>query len=162
MIPSSIFQGWAPHLLRGRLHSCWSVRLFCRRKVVTLLARSRRIVKAINEYVFSVENLRNGLLENIHVTRLKYYHDFFLHTETIIVQVVAHETGMPVHRLMRIVDTKERLMIQVRWRRGPDSEDTLKTTKKLYQDVPQLFCKLLDLQNTLFFLVNRARRELRP
>lgn len=75
--------------------------------------------------------------------------------------VIASETGMPVQRLMGLVETKNGLMVQVRWRGLPDSEATMEPVVKVYEDVTHLFCKLLARQNTPAELVSKARRELR-
>lgn len=121
----------------------------------------RRVVKAVSDYVFQVEDLRNGQLQEVHGTRLKFYRDSSLNTEAVMSHVVASETGMPVQRLMRLVDTDDGLMVQVRWRGLPDSEDTLEPASKVYEDVPQLFRKLLGRQSAPVDLVAKARRALR-
>eukprot|EP00171_Calliarthron_tuberculosum_P004016 IDg4016t1 len=60
-----------------------------------------------------VEDLRNGLTEDVHVSRLKFYHDPSLDTEAVMAHVVSSETGMPVQRLMRLVESSDGLMVQV-------------------------------------------------
>lgn len=52
-------------------------------------------------------------------------------------------------------------MVQVRWRGLPDSEDTLKYVSKIYEDILQLFKKLLLRQNIPIALANKAHREIR-
>lgn len=105
---------------------------------------TRRIVKAISEYVFQIEDLRNRQLEDVHGTRLKYFRDSALDTEANMDHAIASETGMSVQRLMRLVDTEEGgLMLKIRGRRLPDSEDTLEPVSKIYEDVSQLLKKLL-------------------
>lgn len=74
--------------------------------------------------------------------------------------VVASETGMAVQRLMRLVDTQDGMMVQVRWRGVTNSDDTLKPLQKLFEDVPQLLEKLLRRQNTPIFLVAKVLRAL--
>lgn len=74
--------------------------------------------------------------------------------------VISSETGMPVQRLMRLVDTEDGLMVLVRWSGLPDSEDTLEPLKKVYEDVPGLLAKLLQRQHTPAKLASKARCEL--
>ena len=120
----------------------------------------RRVIKAINDYVYQVEDLRNGELQDVHVTRLKFYHDDSLNEEAILSHVVHSETGMVVHRLKKLVEVDGELMVQIRWRGLPDSEDTLEPIKQVYDDVPTLFEKLLSRKNTPVALAIRARNEL--
>lgn len=42
------------------------------------------VVKYLNAYVYQVEDVRNGHIEDIHASRLKYYHDPSLHCPAII------------------------------------------------------------------------------
>lgn len=120
----------------------------------------RRVIKALSDYVYQVEDLRNGLLENVHGSRLKFYHDASLDTKAIMSHVVASETGMPVQRLMRLVESDDGLMVQVRWKGLPESEDTLEPIGKVYEDVPQLLLKMLRRKAVSSDLVSKARRTL--
>lgn len=74
------------------------------------------MVGVLNDHVFQVEDLRNGAVEDIHGSRLKFFHDPSLDKEAIMSHVVSSETGMPVQRLMRLVEADTGLMVQVRWR----------------------------------------------
>ena len=74
--------------------------------------------------------------------------------------VVSSETGMPVQRLMRLVQSDDGLMVQVRWKGLPASEDTLEPISKVYEDVPELFLKLLRRKNTPSDLVDKVRSAL--
>ena len=120
----------------------------------------RRIIKAINDYVYQVEDLRNGELQDVHITRLKFYHDKYLNTEAIMSHVVTSETGMVVQRLMRLVEDDGKLKVLVRWRGLPESEDTLEPLRQVYDDVPTLFRKLLERRNTPVHLASQAKTEL--
>lgn len=71
----------------------------------------RRVVNALLNYVFQVEDLRNGLTEEIHGSRLKYYQDRSLDNEAIISHVIASEIGMPVARLIKLVGMKQGLQV---------------------------------------------------
>ena len=120
----------------------------------------RRIIKPLSDYVFQVEDLRNGLVEDIHGSRLKYYHDRSLDTEAILSHVISSETGMPVARLMKLVDTPDGLKVQVRWKGLSISEDTLEPLKRIYEDVPNMLERLLKRKNTPIELATAARSEL--
>lgn len=120
----------------------------------------RRVIRSINDHVYQVEDLRNGQVEDVHCTRLKFYHDPSLDTEAIMSHVISSETGMPVQRLMRLVDSDDGIMVQVRWRGLPESEDTLEPVQKVFEDVPQLLEKLFRRKNTPASLVSKARHAL--
>lgn len=74
------------------------------------------IARSINDYIYQVEDLRNGMVKEVHGTRLKFHHDPSLDAEAIMPNVVSSETGMPVQRLMRLVENEEGLFVQVLWR----------------------------------------------
>lgn len=74
----------------------------------------RRVRKALNGYCFQVENLCNDILSGEHSPRLKFYHDPSLDTTTILSHVLSSETGMPVPRLLRIVEYNGRILVAVR------------------------------------------------
>ena len=74
----------------------------------------RRVIKALSEYVFQVEDLRNGSTEDVHDSRSKFYRDVLLNPEIILSHVLSSETVMPVSRLMRLVDTENVLTVIVR------------------------------------------------
>lgn len=60
----------------------------------------RRILRPISDYVYLVEDLRNGELSEVHISRLKFYRDADLDSESVMSHVRQSETGMPVRRLM--------------------------------------------------------------
>lgn len=66
-------------------------------------------VEAMNDYVYQIEDLRNGLLEVVHMSSLKFYHDASLDKENIMSHVLTSENGMVVHLLVCLVDTNEGL-----------------------------------------------------
>lgn len=47
----------------------------------------RRVVKAMNSYVHQVEDLKNGNVEEVHCSRLKFYHESSLDQEAIMSRV---------------------------------------------------------------------------
>jgi len=120
----------------------------------------RRIIKTLSDYVYQVEDLRNGQVEDIHACRLKYYRDNSLDQVAIMPHVLQSETGMPVARLMRLVDDPDGLKVQVRWRGLPTSEDTLEPFERVFEDVPDMVMRLLRRKNTPASLVTKARRAL--
>lgn len=120
----------------------------------------RRVVRSVNEYVYQVEDLRNGLTEDVHITRLKFYHDASLDCDAIMPHVLSSETGMEVQRLMRLFDSPSGLMVQVRWRGFPPTEDTSEPLQKIFEDVPALVLKFLNRKKNPSNLVARARQEL--
>lgn len=120
----------------------------------------RRVLKPVNDFVYLVEDLRDGTTSEVHITRLKFYHDASLDTNAIMSHIVSSETGMVVHRLMELVQTNDGIHVRIRWRGLPDSEDTLEPVAQVYQDVPDLLLKLLKRKNTPVHLANQLREEL--
>lgn len=57
--------------------------------------------------------------------------------------VVASETIMPIQRLMRLVESDDGLMAQVRWKGLQKSEDTPNPIANFYKDVPGMLLKML-------------------
>lgn len=57
---------------------------------------SRRVTKAISDYVFQVEDLRNGQLEEVHISRLQFYTDKELNRKVMLSHILSSETGMSV------------------------------------------------------------------
>lgn len=120
----------------------------------------RRVTKCLSYYAFQVEDLRNGELQVIHGTRLKFYSDDSLDTTAILSHVLSSETGMPVSRLLRLVDQDGKLLVAVRWKGLGASEDTLEPLKRVYEDVPGLLVKLLRRKSTAAKLRSKACIEL--
>lgn len=98
--------------------------------------------------------------EDVHGTRLKFYHNPSLNTEGIMSLVVASETGMPVQCLMPLVNTSNSVMVMVRWRGLPESEDTVKPLEKVYEDVPLRLKNFLGCNSVRVDLVAKALRDL--
>ena len=67
---------------------------------------------------------------------------------------------MPVQRLMHLVETDAGLMVRVRWRGLPASEDTDEPIQRVHEDIPGLFQKLLLRKNTPSRLAEKACRVL--
>lgn len=118
----------------------------------------RRVVKAVSDYVYTVEDLRNGLTEDIHGTRLKFYRDRSLDIRVVMSDVISSETGMPVARLMRLLDTATGLKVLIRWKGLPNSEDSAEPLDRVFEDVPQMLVRLLDRKSTPPDLAEKARQ----
>jgi transposase InsO family protein len=117
----------------------------------------RRIVKALGNYVFQVEDLRNGQVAEAHGTRLKFYADSSLDQAAIMSHVLSSETGMPVSRLIGFVDEPSGLKVQVRWKGLPPTEDTFEPLERIYEDVPALLLKMMSRKNAPAKLVAKAK-----
>lgn len=107
----------------------------------------RRVTKCLSDYVFQVEDLRNGNIETVPGTRLKFYADDSLDLKAILSHVLASETGMPVSRLLSLVEQEGKLYVLVRWKGLADSEDKIEPLTRVYEDVPQLLIKLMRRKN---------------
>lgn len=122
----------------------------------------RRVVKAVSDYIYTCEDLPNGVHEDVHISRLKFYHDAELDSEEVMSHVLASERGMTVARLMGLGDTPNGVQDRVRWLGLPTGEDTLERIGRVHQDVPQLFSRLICRNNTPKHLADWARREVGP
>lgn len=120
----------------------------------------RRIVAAKSDFIFQVEDLRNGSTEDIHIARLKFYSDDSLDATAIMPHVTASETGMPVARLMGIQESPDGPVVHVRWKGLPDSEDTYEPILKVYEDVPVMLLNLLKRKSISKSLVTSAKSVL--
>ena len=112
----------------------------------TLALRCRgphRVLKALNDYTFQVEDLRHRAVEDIHGSRLKFYSDAALDKTAIMSHVLSSKTGMPVARPLALVQDAEGLKIRIRWKVSPASEYTLEPILRVKHDVPQILECLL-------------------
>ncbi len=108
----------------------------------------RRVIKANSDFVFQVEYLRNGALEEVHASRLKFYSDSSLNKKAILSHVISSETGMPVARLMGIEEEDGKLFVVVRWKGLSKSEDIREPLEQVYEHVPKMLIRLLSRKST--------------
>lgn len=120
----------------------------------------RRLVKALSAYIFQVEDLRNGQLDDIHGSLLTFYSDSSLNRTAIMSHVISSETDMPVARLMKLVETESGLQVQVRWKGLTNADDTLEPLCHVYKDVPKMLLRLLNRKNISRALAAKAKSEL--
>ena len=120
----------------------------------------RRILKAISEWIYCVEDLRNSTTENIHASRLRLYSDSKLNNERIMPHILYSETGMPIHRLINLKKQDNEIMVHVRWKGLPTSQDTLEPLNNVYEDVPQMLTRVLNRKSPNSTLVSEARKQL--
>lgn len=66
--------------------------------------RPKRFVRPRSNFVFLVEDLCNGSTEEIHDIRLQSNHDRLLDQRAVLLHVLPSETGMPIARLLRLVE----------------------------------------------------------
>lgn len=64
---------------------------------------------------------------------------------------------MPVSNLLELVDTANGILVQVRWKGIPHSEDTLEPLVKVSEDVPHMLLRFLVRKNTDAGLANKVR-----
>lgn len=76
----------------------------------------RRIIKAINDYVYQVEDLRSGELQDVHATRLKFYHDRSLGSEDTLepLHQVYEDTPALLLKLLQRKNTLDDLTTRAR------------------------------------------------
>lgn len=67
----------------------------------------------MKNYVFQVEELWNGQVEDVHRSMLKFYHNPSLDNHAIMSHVFYPEIGMPVQCSLYFVDADEEIIVQV-------------------------------------------------
>lgn len=122
----------------------------------------RSIVKAVSNCIYKVQDLCNGMHEDMNVSRLKFYRDSDLESDAIMSLVLTSETGMVVSRLVGLEESPNSLCIRVPLRGLPESEDTRELISIVHKDVPQLFAKFLKRKATSDQLAAKNRAELGP
>lgn len=130
------------------------------RKLALRWRGPRIILKAISDYVYQVEDIRNGVVDNVHACCLKFYSDDSLNREAIIPHVLQSKRGMQVARLMKFVDDPGGNKVHVRWKGLPDTEDTLQPIEKVYEDVLKMLTNLLQSKSTPKALAENIYRPL--
>lgn len=73
-----------------------------------------------------------------------------------MVHVLSSETGMTFSWLLVIEDHDDRPYIDVCWRGLPNSEDSVESLQKIYEDVRGMVNRFLNRKNTLPDLVEKA------
>ncbi len=106
------------------------------------------MIKANSDFVFQVEDLRNGALEEVHASRLKFYSDSSLNKKAIFSHVISSETGMAVARRMGIEEEDGKMFVVVRWKGLSKLEDTRELLEQVYEDVPKMLIRLLSRKST--------------
>lgn len=84
------------------------------------------IVRALNDHLYQVEDLRTGSLTLVHACQLKYYYDVSL-DQTAILFVLTSKTDMLVARLMRLVKNGYGIYVQMKRKELNTTDNTLKS-----------------------------------
>ena len=79
-------------------------------------------MKALSDFVYQVEDLRNGQLDDVHASRLKLYRDSEIEKDAIMSHVIHSETGMVVSRLLGLEETPDGIYVQILWE-GLDNKE---------------------------------------
>lgn len=89
-----------------------------------LMAWSRRISKAFPDFVFQDEDLRNGDIDEIHGTKQTFYRDVDWDENAIFSHVFSSKAGIPISRLLRLVEQGSKVYIAIRWKGLSHTEET--------------------------------------
>lgn len=119
-----------------------------------------RVTEELSDYVFQVEDLRNGMQEDDHGSILKFYSDSSLDTAAVMSHMLSCKTGMPAPEFLKLVESKDGIIVQVWWKGFTHSKDTLKPLAWVYKDVPKMLLHLLDRKNADLDLAHKARTAL--
>jgi hypothetical protein len=100
----------------------------------------KRVLKAISDYVFIVEDLGSGHSTTVHGSRLRFYHDASLDVTTDLLAQVAHnDQGYDVQSIMdiRLEEVTGEYQLLISWL-GFDTEDgSWEPLRTIYEDVRQ-------------------------
>lgn len=107
----------------------------------------RRVRTALSDYVFKVEDFRNGKCDDIHGSRLKFYSDASLEEKLVLSHVLSSETGIRVSRLLNLCEDNGQLFVVVRLKGLPVEDDKMELLLCVYEDVPKLVVKMLARKN---------------
>ena len=123
----------------------------------------RRIRRVLTQKLFEVEDLRNGSVETIHATRIRFYHDSSLNvSEELIAHIAHNEQGYEVEDIKEIRYSRKEKNFEVRvhWK-GFESpqDDTWEELKKMREDVPDIVSRFLQKRKGSS-VVRRALSEL--
>lgn len=121
----------------------------------------RRVVKSINDYVYQIEVMTDGIIQEAHAMMLKFYRDAFLNHETIMSHIDTVETRNLVHYLVQFVDDHDDVNVQVLWCGLLHSKDTLEGVENIFKDFLHLLLKLLATRSSQTSLVEKVRRLLK-
>lgn len=67
----------------------------------------------VSDSVYVIKDLRNRKKEDVHCSRLQLYNDQSLDEWALLSHVLSLETGMVVHRLMKLADAQDGLKVLV-------------------------------------------------
>jgi hypothetical protein len=87
----------------------------------------RRVVAALSDHVFEVQDLETGSVTPVHSSRLRYYHDPSLDITADLLQQIAHtEQGYAVNSIrdIRLDETTQSLFVHVFWLGFEDADAT--------------------------------------
>jgi hypothetical protein len=86
-----------------------------------------RVVNVLSDWVYSVEDLRHGELQDVHATRLRYYADSSLDVDADLIDQIAHnEQGFPVAGFKELTYSHEDkcFLLRVFWHGFEEADDT--------------------------------------
>lgn len=93
-----------------------------------------------------------------YISQLMIYHDKSLNKDVIFSHVLESEIGMTVHRLVRLLVSKNGLKLQVPWGELSESEDTVESIVQVYRDAPQILSKWPNVRTPLHHFLKNKRR----
>ena len=98
-----------------------------------------RIVGTVTDWIYIVEDLRDGTTSEQHVSRLKLYRDKSLHVSEALIDSIANVEGG--HFLDRILDIKQdrkskQWSVLIRWKGLEDIDSTWEPLEIMWEDIP--------------------------
>jgi len=122
----------------------------------------RRILNVVSKWIYTVEDLRTGVTEDVHATRLRFYCDHSLDTNAIMSHVLYSERGMEISRLLKLSESPSGdLLVRVRWYGLLPDQDTDEPLQNIFEDAPRLVKLLLKRKATPSHLAAKAKAQLK-
>lgn len=112
--------------------------------MLCLHSRSSPVIfNALLNFVFKVEELCNGKLDNLVQAGLKFFFDSSVDSKVIQASVLASDTGMHVSRLLFLAKNSRKVFVDFCQKKLIAKYDTLQRLLRVYGNVPMIFSKLL-------------------
>ena len=126
-----------------------------------------RISDVISEFIYGVEDILNKKREEVHISRLRFYHDRFLNVSTEMVRQYAFDCmRWEVKKFKGLRKQRQQLEVLVEWRGFCQDEDSWEPVVRMAQDVPNLCLEYEPRENPLYeeyrdIVVNVSARKRR-
>jgi Chromo (CHRromatin Organisation MOdifier) domain len=122
----------------------------------------RRIISALSDHVYEVQDLENGRIATVHSSRIRFYHDPSLNVTADLLQHIANtEQGYAVKAIqdIRFDAASNSFQVLVYWIGFDDEDATWEPLTTMHEDAPDVLDNFFQ-RCVKHDLVQRARHSL--